>query len=184
MLRNVLVILALAVLGIASAPASLTGQVEAIPDRMRARTLPRQHLSGPRFGFTTFTGDVARLRDAAGLAPIMSQFGWQAETQLVSTDTGHQALIEWLFLLGGVEDEDPTFSTSWLAGLRTPGGYEFGVGPNLSFTTQEGSGVTTSMVVAGGMTLPFGQLYVPLNLAVAFADGGPRITTLLGWIVG
>lgn len=31
--------------------------------------------------------------------------------------------------------------------------------------------------------MPFGDLYVPVNLAVAFAERGPRITTLLGWIV-
>jgi hypothetical protein len=43
---------------------------------------------------------------------------------------------------------------------------------------------TTSMVIAAGATLPFGELYIPLNLAVAFAEGGPRITTLLGWIIG
>jgi hypothetical protein len=38
--------------------------------------------------------------------------------------------------------------------------------------------------MAAGATLPFGELYVPANLAVAFAEGGPRITTLLGWIIG
>ena len=44
--------------------------------------------------------------------------------------------------------------------------------------------IATSMVMAMGATLPFGELYVPANLAVAFAEGGPRITTLLGWIIG
>ena len=40
------------------------------------------------------------------------------------------------------------------------------------------------MVVAAGTTLPFGDLFIPLNLAVAFAEGGPRVTTLMGWIAG
>jgi hypothetical protein len=44
--------------------------------------------------------------------------------------------------------------------------------------------VTTSMIVAVGATMPFGELYVPANIAIAFAEGGPSITTLLGWIIG
>ena len=63
-------------------------------------------------------------------------------------------------------------------------GIEFGAGPNLSVRKEAWDDVTTSMVIAGGATIPFGDLYVPVNLAVAFAEGGPRITTLLGWIVG
>ena len=55
-----------------------------IPETMRAKQLPRQHLSGPRFGFTTFTGDVADQRNSIGKEAIMSQFGWQFETQIVS----------------------------------------------------------------------------------------------------
>ena len=122
-----------------------------------ARTLPRQKLSGPRFGFTTFTGAVADLRDQAGLEPLMTQFGWPWETQIMS--------------LG------------WLTGYRLANGLELGVGPNFSVNKQFEK-ITTSMVVAGGSTLSFGDMYVPLNLAVALAKGGPRITILTGWIIG
>lgn len=55
-----------------------------VPEDMRVKKLPRQKLSGPRFGFTVFTGDVADQRDDAGLEPMMTQFGWQWETQIVS----------------------------------------------------------------------------------------------------
>ena len=74
-------------------------------------------------------------------------------------------------------------SLAWLAGYRLPNGLEFGVGPNVSIR-KEGGDPTTSLVVAAGVTLPFGEIYVPLNTAVAFGVGGPRITTLIGWIVG
>ncbi len=174
-----LILLALLALG---APA-IGAQTPEMPDSLRAPRLPRQHLSGPRFGFTAFTGDVARLRDAVGKGPLMSQFGWQFETQIVSTRSGNQALMEWVVLLGGVEQDDLNLSLSWLAGYRLPNGFEFGVGPNVS--VRKGSDdATTSMVVAGGVTMPFGELNVPMNVAVAFAEGGPRITTLLGWIIG
>lgn len=175
-------IIALAAFLMAAGSIGVTAQ-DTIPDEMRARTLPRQHLSGPRFGFTTFTGDVATFRQSQGKQPLMSQFGWQFETQIVSTQTGNQALMEWIVLLGGVEQDEMNLSLSWMAGLRLPTGLEFGVGPNISVGKGR-SEPTTSMVVAMGATLPFGELYVPVNLAVAFAEGGPRITTLLGWIIG
>lgn len=43
---------------------------------------------------------------------------------------------------------------------------------------------TTSMLVAAGATMPFGDLYVPVNVAMGFAEGGPRVTALMGWIIG
>jgi hypothetical protein len=168
--------------GVTAHPAS--AQADSIPSEMQARRLPRQHLSGPRFGFTTFTGDVATLRQAVGKESIMSQFGWQFETQVVSTRSGNQALMEWVALVGGVEQDELSLSLSWLAGYRLPNGLEFGAGPNVSVRKDGWDDPTTSMVIAGGATLPFGELYVPINLAVAFAEGGPRITTLIGWIIG
>lgn len=159
-------------------------QIQEIPESMRARTPPRQKLSGPRFGMTAFTGDVAELRDRAGYSPFMSQFGWQFENQIVSTDTGHQALMEFLILFGGFEQDMRNFSLSWLAGYRLPNGFELGAGPNFGIQLTSEGGTTTSMVTAIGATMPFGDIYIPANIAVAWAAGGPRITTLIGWIIG
>jgi hypothetical protein len=154
-----------------------------VPEAQRVKKLPRQQLSGPRFGFTAFTGETADLRDSAGLEGIMTQFGWQFETQIVSMTSGNQALMEWLVLFGGVEQDEFNVSVAWLAGYRLASGLEFGVGPNVSYNASSGER-TTSMQVAGGATLPFGDLYVPINVGVGLAEGGPRITTLLGWVVG
>ena len=175
--------LAIGLLAFQAAGEHAGAQVQRIPESMQARSLPRQYLSGPRFGFTAFTGDVARARNAAGKSAIMSQFGWQFEEQLISTTNGSQALMEWVILVGGVEQDEFNLGVSWLAGYRLPNGVEFGVGPNIGFR-KGGGDPSTSMVVAGGATMPLGEIYVPLNLAVAFAEGGPRITTLMGWIVG
>ena len=183
-LTRIFTLAAALTLFVAAAPVAAQQTTPAIPDSMQARTLPRQHLSGPRFGFTAFTGDVATFRQSVGKQPIMSQFGWQFETQIVSTTSGNQALMEWVVLVGGVEQDEMNLSLSWLAGYRLPNGLEFGVGPNVSVRKEALDDATTSMVVAMGATLPFGELYVPANLAVAFAEGGPRITTLLGWLIG
>ena len=60
---------------------------------------------------------------------------------------------------------------------------EIGVGPNFSYN-KDTKNITTSTVFAGGATIPFGDLYLPINLAVGAARGGPRITVLTGWIIG
>ena len=77
-----------------------------VSEAQRVTKLPRQKLSGPRFGFTTFTGDVAEQRQKADLEPIMTQFGWQWETQILSLTGGNQALMEWVLLVGGVEQDE------------------------------------------------------------------------------
>ncbi len=163
--------------------ASAQTQVSSTPEEQRAREVPRRHLNGPRFGFTVFTGDVADMRDRADLEPIMTQFGWQWETQLLATQEGSQALMEWVLLVGGMEQDEFNVSLGWLAGYRLPNGVEFGVGPNFSYS-KDSRETTSSMLFAVGSTLPFGDLYVPINFALSVAKGGPRMTALIGWIVG
>ena len=170
-------------LAMGSGAASAQNAAPPIPEAQRARSVARQHLAGPRFGFTVFTGDVADQRDQAELEPIMTQFGWQWETQLVSQNSGNQVLMEWVVLVGGVEQDELNLSLGWLSGYRFPNGVEFGVGPNLSYSRDSGD-TTSSMIFAAGATAPFGDVYIPVNFAVSIAKGGPRLTALLGWIVG
>jgi hypothetical protein len=89
-----------------------------IPEAQRVRRVPRQHLAGPRFGFTVFTGDVADQRDQVDLEPMMTQFGWQWETKLISQNAGNQVLMEWVLLVGGVEQDEINVSLGWLTGYR------------------------------------------------------------------
>lgn len=164
-------------------PAAAQQPAPEVPVEKRATKLPRQKLSGPRFGFTTFTGETAEFRQANDLGTIMTQFGWQLETQIVSLESGNQALVEWVFLLGGVESSEYNLSVALLAGYRTESGLEFGVGPNLSYNP-DADKATSSMQFFAGTTLPFGEMYVPVNMGIGIADGEPRITALLGWIIG
>mgnify|MGYP006908215408 CR=1 FL=1 len=84
-LTRIFTLAAALTLFVAAAPVAAQQTTPAIPDSMQARTLPRQHLSGPRFGFTAFTGDVAPLVLAVGKSPSLTQLGWQFQTQIVST---------------------------------------------------------------------------------------------------
>ena len=127
--------LALALLSLhAPAHAALAQEAPVVPEAQRVKKLPRQKLSGPRFGFTTFTGNIAAQRQKANLEPIMTQFGWQWETRILSLTGGNQALMEWVLLVGGVEQDEFNTSLGWLTGYRLAGGMELGVGPNFSIT--------------------------------------------------
>lgn len=160
----------------------VAAQTKAYPSAS-SKPMTVSKFSGPRFGITTFTGDVAEARRSIDKSSIMTQFGWQAETQILATESGDQALIEWVGLLGGVEQSELNVSGSLIAGYRFANGFEIGAGPNLSYGSEAGN-FTSSMLVATGVTVPVGELRVPFNVAFAFAEGGPRITTLVGWVIG
>jgi hypothetical protein len=179
--RNTMVTLALAALTLTAAPA--VAQTASTPPSTGGSTVvERETFSGPRFGFTVFTGDVAKLRQRANREPLMSQFGWQFETQLSPVGTESKALMEWVVLVGGVEQDELNLSLSWLAGIRTQDGLELGAGPAIS-VNKDSDKPTTSMIVSAGAAAPLGGMRIPIHLAVALAKGGPRITTLVGWIV-
>src|SRR5262245_52354932 len=168
MIRRLMVLaLSAATLAAPRFTAAQTISAEAAGD---APNVVRRSLSGPRFGFTVFTGQVAELRSHAGLEPIMSQFGWQFEKRLVSTDTGTEALIEWVVLVGGVEQAELNVTGSWLAGIRSASGLEVGAGPAVSANKDSGK-LNTSMIVAAGATPPFGSIRLPVHFAVAMSKG-------------
>jgi hypothetical protein len=174
--------LALVAIAMCTPRAAMSQQVDPNAPATPAVSVVRQKLSGPRFGFTVFTGDVADLRARVDKEPLITQFGWQFETQIKASDSGNQALLEWIFLIGGVEQDELNFSAAWLAGYRVQGGLELGAGPSVAIS-KDNTQLRTSMVVAAGATAPFGEIRIPVHVAVALAEGGPRITTLVGWII-
>lgn len=181
-MKSIAPLMTVAALTAALFAAPMAAQTRAY-DSVSSRPIPTAKFSGPRFGITTFTGDVAAARRSINKSSIMTQFGWQAETQILATENGDQALIEWVGLLGGVEQSEANLSGSLIAGYRFANGFEIGAGPNLSYGSEAGN-FTSSMLVATGVTIPVGELRVPFNVAFAFAEGGPRVTTLVGWVIG
>jgi len=167
MLRQMLV-----ALGVATAivPATLDAQQ---PGEL-VRRLSR---SGPRFGVTWLGGaitDSIKARYDVDVAPVITQFGWQYERQFASLEQGPVALNEWVVLIGGLDQGAFIPSLTWLVGIRTPGNFELGVGPN---ATPAGVALALSM----GMTFRSGALNVPVNMAIVPSRIGTRASILTGF---
>ena len=133
-------------------------------------------LAGPRFGVTSLSqGVVDKLaeRDIT-VRPMITQFGWQAEKQFFTRDSGVSAVNEWVLLLGGLDQGVALPSLSWMVGLRTREGAEIGVGPNIT-----PAGV--ALAFAGGVTFRTGVVNVPMNFAIVPSQAGTRFSFLTGF---
>ncbi len=133
--------------------------------------------SGPRFGVTWLGGsitDTLKSKYKVDVAPVITQFGWQYERQFASLENGPVALNEWVLLIGGLDQGTFIPSLTWLVGIRTPGNFEFGVGPNAT-----PAGVALAM--STGVTFRTGALAVPINFAVVPGRVGTRVSVLTGF---
>jgi hypothetical protein len=83
-------------------------------------------------------------------------------------------VTEWVGLVGGLDQNVMLPSLSWIVGVRTRDGAEFGIGPNV---TPAG----TAIVFATGMTFRTGALNVPVNVAVVPSKSGTRVSILTGF---
>lgn len=134
------------------------------------------NLSGPRFGVTALSDGVVHKLQERGLdtRPVISQFGWQVERAFYTANDGLAAVTEWVVLLGGLEQDMVIPSLTWLVGMRTAGGAEFGIGPNI---TPAGTG----LALAAGVTFRSGFVNVPFNVAVVPSRAGTRVSILTGF---
>jgi hypothetical protein len=134
-------------------------------------------LSGPRFGVTALdTGVVQKLKDENGIdvSRVVSQFGWQFEKQFYGKHAGPAMITEGVVLLGGLDQGVVLPSLSWLVGMRSEDGAEFGVGPNVT-------PVGVALAVAVGKTFRAGVMNVPFNVAVVPSKAGMRVSFLTGF---
>lgn len=134
------------------------------------------NLSGPRFGITALSDGVMNDLAARGLKapPMISQFGWQVERAFYRADSGVAAMTECVLLVGGLEHDLKIPSLTWLVGMRSTNGAEFGIGPNFS---PAGS----ALAIAAGVTFRHGYLNVPVNVAIVPSKNGTRISMLTGF---
>ena len=137
----------------------------------------QRRLSGPRFGVTFLTRemrDSIQVTFEEKVGSVITQFGWQWERQFSNNGGGLTPVTEWVLLVGGLEQGVFLPSLSWMVGLRTLGGSEFGVGPNL------GPG-GVGMVLAAGITKTSGNVNLPFNIAVVPSKEGLRVGFLAGF---
>ena len=155
--------------------ASAVPDVAAAQDTRFPEPTSRMRLAGPRFGATILGGSLTDSLRAYGVdvAPVITQFGWQWERIFYGAPTGPVVVSEWVLLVGGLEQGAFLPSLSWLIGMRTPNGTEFGVGPNLG-----PSGF--ALALAGGVTQRLGTMNLPLNVAVVPSKSGARVSFLAG----
>ena len=83
-------------------------------------------------------------------------------------------VTEWVGLLGGLEQSVALPSFTWMVGVRTKDGAEFGIGPNF---TPAGS----ALALAAGVTFRAGVMNVPVNVAVVPSKAGTRVSLLTGF---
>src|SRR4051794_33141044 len=78
---------------------------------------------GPRIGFSFLPPAVVKeIKDnypRDNMSPLIAQFGWQTETDVVATKDGGAAVVEGVFLVGGFEQGMFLPSVSVLIGGRT-----------------------------------------------------------------
>ncbi len=133
-----------------------------VPEPVAAPVDQRLRYGGPRIG-VTYLGpgeSTQRMNDLfnRNVNPVISQFGWQFETRFFTLDNGAQGLVEFVPLVGGLEQGLFIPSATAMVGYRAPKGYEFGVGPTISLG---GPGI----VFAAGTSFRSGKIVFPVNLA-------------------
>ena len=156
-----------------------------------------QKLAGPRVGLTVLThGSSAdfindRSSEYNGFDEVwtegqkmafISQYGWQWESRFAENDEV-AGLVEWVVVVGGMEQGMFLPAVSSLVGIRSGSGMEAAFGPNLSL-----SGI--GMVFTVGKNFKSGDLNFPVNIAFvpgkssAWGNGDPtgsRISLILGF---
>lgn len=134
-----------------------------------AKTKPKR-FGGPRVGVTYITpGTSADYLNNEGKQPVITQFGWQFEGRLFTVDGNTQGLIEFIPLIGGVEQGLFIPSASLLLGVRSgrKNAFEFAIGPNLSASRDYKGDATVQpgVVIAVGTSFNKGNINFPVNLA-------------------
>lgn len=134
--------------------------------------LPKPHkkFGGPRIGMTYITsGTSSDYISDKGKNPLITQFGWQFEQRLFTIENGTSGIIEFVPLIGGMEQGLFLPSANLLIGMRSGGkrSFEFALGPNVSL-----SGL--GMVFAAGTNFKSGKVNFPVNLALVPSVGSSQ----------
>jgi len=132
--------------------------------------IKQKRFGGPRVGLTYISsGTGADYLASIGKQPLVTQFGWQFEGRLFTVDGNTQGMIEFVPMVGGMEQGLFIPSASLLLGVRfgEKRSYEFGIGPNFSIVKdykRETAGAM-GVVLAFGTSFKSGNINFPVNIA-------------------
>lgn len=142
----------------------------------------QRNLGGPRLGITYVyaKGEFKNELNRINVGPLVSQFGWHFEYQIVPETPGPSFVIQFIPLVGGVEYGKLIPGASLAFGIRFPGGFEFGMGPNV-LTSEEK--VSTALVLAFGKSFDYGGVSIPINIAFTTNPDGQRISFIFGYAI-
>ena len=151
------------------------------------------HIFGPRVGATYIAVDPddfdERMREVfpnsdRSYFPLITQFGVNLEQRILLGDSGHHFAFQEVLIIGGLDQNIFIPSGTVIIGFRFKGGFEVGLGPNISLArVDEETKAGLTVAYAIGYTFTFQDVFVPLNLAVVPTplDGHPRFTLLTGF---
>lgn len=130
----------------------------------------QKRFGGPRIGVTYISpGTSADYLLGEGKKTVITQFGWQFEGRIFTVDGGLSGIVEFIPLVGGVEQGMFIPSASLMIGLR--GGvkntFEFAMGPNFSVVPdyRGNKNASVGLVIAAGSSFTKGNINFPVNLA-------------------
>ncbi|MGZ5282071.1 MAG: hypothetical protein ACXWDO_06240 [Bacteroidia bacterium] len=131
---------------------------------------------GPRIGITHIGPGKMRtgLDDNFGGKPTLSQFGWAFESRLFTTKQGASGTLTFIPLIAGVEQGLFLPSVTGLVGVRTSGGFDFSIGPNLSIG---GAG----LAMMAGTTVKLQGIDIPMHIAAVPTNKGIIFNFLVGF---
>jgi hypothetical protein len=143
----------------------------------------QRNLSGPRLGFTFVPGnkELANELKAHHMGSVLSQFGWHFEYQVIPEGGGPSFVVECVPLVAGVEYGTVIPSVSVAMGIRFPGGFEFGLGPNVLAGNEKK--VHSALVIAVGKSFNYGGVSIPLNLVCVTSPSGNRYSFMFGYAI-
>lgn len=152
------------------------------PDTSDFAKKKRKNFSGPRVGFGFFSpGTITAYLDKEGKRPVTALFGWQFEARLFTVEDGTSGLVEFVPMIGGIDQGLFLPSANFLLGLRggSDKSWEFAMGPQFGVKADYQNQIQGSigLVVAIGTSFKKGNVWFPINLAIVPSVGSKETVT-------
>ncbi len=146
------------------------------PDTSDFAEKKRKNFSGPRVGVTYICpGTTADYFYDKGKLPITISFGWQFEKRLFTVEDGTSGLVEFVPLIGGINQGLFLPSANFLLGLRggSDRSWEFAIGPQFGMKADQNKQLqgAVGVVIAFGTSFKKGNVWFPINIALVPSVG-------------